>query len=401
MRDQEPAQARFRRSRRSSRVDSGPPRTIRVAFEIVAYEQRHEAAVTAFNTRLLARGADPGVTFPQHALPAWLPPGRERTTLNQYFLALDAGGDVRGAYALRALDVQTKVGLRKLHYLHHPVSEGIVDRRFASVGLALLRDAMRRTPSIFAYGMGGYDQPLPRLLVAMGWQHFAVRTFVCPVRAHSVLRSVPSLRATAPRRLLADIAAWSGAGGLALTARRAILAARYPHAPATAEPEESFGAWADEVWEHARSSWSFVARRDAQALNELYANGPFTRLRVRRGETTIGWAVLAPHTVRPHPQLGNLRVEWLLDCLAETGESRAVVRQAVRSAKGRGADAVLSTQSSAEWTSALAATGFVEVGANAIFAYPKTLEPDIGATAHPGTTHFVRADGDGLFQYFA
>ena len=77
--------------------------------------------------------------------------------------------EVRGGYFIRTQPFlfagkSTSVG----HY-NAPLSEGIIDKRYAAVGAAMLAHALAEQPLLFAMGMGGADRPLPRMLRAMGW----------------------------------------------------------------------------------------------------------------------------------------------------------------------------------------------------------------------------------------
>jgi hypothetical protein len=107
--------------------------------------------------------------FYRWAQPRWLPRTAESRIYNEFFVAVD-DGIVRGGYALKTQDFFFPDGqIRSIGYYHHPLSEGIVNKSHAMVGTLLLRDAMQRAPLLYCLGMGGYDRPLPQMLIRLGW----------------------------------------------------------------------------------------------------------------------------------------------------------------------------------------------------------------------------------------
>src|SRR5437899_12416856 len=80
------------------------------------------------------------------------------------------------------------------------------------VGALLLRDAMQRAPLLYCLGMGGYDRPLPQMLVRPGWTHCLVPFFFRVVNPKRSLRNMQILRSSPSRMFLMDPAAYTGAG---------------------------------------------------------------------------------------------------------------------------------------------------------------------------------------------
>ena len=145
-----------------------------MAITIQPYRAEHEPAVSEFNQRLRQAGADENMVFYRWAEPRWLPGVTNSRIYNDFFVAID-DGVVRGGYALKTQDFFFPDGqVRSIGYYHHPLSEGVVNKAHAVVGTLLLRDAMQRAPLLYCLGMGGYDNPLPKMLIRLGWAH-------CPV----------------------------------------------------------------------------------------------------------------------------------------------------------------------------------------------------------------------------
>jgi hypothetical protein len=119
-------------------------------------------AVQKFNARLRAGGADPELLFPES--PAKLQGSNCAIVEEPFLLMEEEEGVVRGGFILKHQDFWLGSDAASVAHFRLPLSEGIVNRKFAGVGLQLVRQALSRQPLLFALGMGGRQQPLPRLL---------------------------------------------------------------------------------------------------------------------------------------------------------------------------------------------------------------------------------------------
>jgi hypothetical protein len=372
-----------------------------MAIVIQPYRAEHEPAVDEFNRRLRQSGADENMVFYRWAEPRWLPRSAGSQIFNEYFVAVD-GGVVRGGYALKTQEFLFPDGqVRSIGYYHHPLSEGIVNKAHAIVGALLLRDAMQRAPLLYCLGMGGYENPLPQMLVRLGWTHCAVPFFFRVINASGFLRNMQSLRSSAVRRFLLDATAASGAGMAASKLFQASRSLRAPRSGATEVFEvDSFEADAkslQSVWQEAKHDCSFTAVRDAAALQILYphAQAHLTRIVVKRKGSAIGWAVVGER--RKDAKYGDLRVGSVVDCFAPAADAFSVVKAAATILERQGFDLILSNQSHQAWGEAFTAAGYLRGPSNFIFAASKKLSELLTPfdEVRP-RMHLTRADGDGL-----
>ena len=365
---------------------------------IQPYLEQHEPAVQDFNARVRAGVSDPDLVFFRYAIPRWLPKVESRSVYNEYFLALD-NGVVRGGYALKHQDFSFGDGnIRSVGYYHHPLSEGIVNQAYAAVGALLLRDAMQRAPLLYCLGMGGYDRPLPKMLVKLGWSHCALPFYFKIVHPYRFLRQMQALRGSPLRRILMDTAAFSGAGWLTAKALSTLKGMRaLSDRPFAALNVDQFSDWVDPLWRQSRNICAMTAVRDREVLSVLYpaAESNFTRIRVSRDGADVGWAVVGER--RKDAKYGSMKVGSIVDCWAAPNHALAVVGAAVRALEQRGMDLIVSNQSHAAWCRAFESAGFLQAESNFIFAASKKLSELL----HPfeenkSQIHFTRADGDGL-----
>src|SRR2546425_8475273 len=140
---------------------------------IERYGSDLEPAVRAFNQRLASGAVPPDFRFPKPEMSSWPALAEPRRPYEESFVAVDAR-TVRGTYILKHQDFLIRGVVRSIAQYRLPISEGIIDRRYVGVGLRLLRHALDVQPMLFALGMGGFDNALPRMLRALSWRLWVV-----------------------------------------------------------------------------------------------------------------------------------------------------------------------------------------------------------------------------------
>ncbi len=369
---------------------------------IQPYREEHQLAVGEFNQRLIAGGADPNLVFFTRAQPQWLPQFDGAKLYQEFFVALE-DGVVRGGYALKYQDFSVADGtVHNVGYYHHPISESIINNSFAALGGMLLKHAMNRSPLLYCLGMGGYDRPLPKMLVRLGWAHFAVPFYFKIIRPNRFLREMQALRISPSRRAMLDLAAFTGAGWVGVKTIQAFRTLSAPKSAAfTVEKVKEFSGWVDPLWERAKSGYAMTAVRDSQTLRTLYpASIPhLTRLRIRRNGEDIGWAVVGERL--KSEKYGEMRVGSIVDCCAQPEDALPVITAASAALVEHGMDLIVSNQSHQLWARALENAGFLNSSSNFIFAAGKKLSALLEPFAERQPyLHFTRADGDGLPHNF-
>ena len=346
---------------------------------VTPYTPEHVRAVREFNRRLAKGGAGAGQEFPETPDPGWMP--------HLYLYVATEDTEIRGGYILRRQQFLVSRETENVAHYRLPLSEGVIDRVYASLGLRLVRDALARQPLLYASGMGGWDKPLPQMLKRLKWRMCEVPFHYKVVRPVTFLRNIRVLRTSALRRLALDAAAFTGAGWLAV---KALNLARRPAAQ-PCELVPSFAGWADEVWQRSRDAYPFCGVRDAAALDSLYPPADPRFLRVRAAG---GWALLLDTQMQDHKQFGDMRVGTIVDCLAPPADAPVVMAAAAALLEARGVDLIVSNQLHAAWSGALVQAGFRRGPSNYLLA----LSPAFAALA-AGTPedqfHFNRGDGDG------
>lgn len=279
-----------------------------------------------------------------------------------------------------------------------PLSEGLWERKYMMAGVQMLRAALRDQPLLYALGMGGMQQPLPKLLASAGWSLREVPFFFHVLRPAAFLRNIQPLRRGNLRRRLFDLAAATGIGALAVHTAQFIRARRVAGAETICEHVPQFGEWADRVWEAARPGLALSAIRDRDTQNALFGDGNTKNhiLRCGPAEAPIGWAVVRCTQMSGDKYFGSLKLGSIVDCLALPGREQEVVGLATRHLRSLGGDLIVTNQTHAAWQGALARSGYFQGPSNFLFASSPALSERLGSLedALP-RIHFNRADGDG------
>ena len=343
-----------------------------MSLEIVAYTREAVPAVREFNQRLLGGGeflggAPADRQFPETPDPGWMP-GME------LFLAVE-GSMVRGGYILRRQNFS--VGGATLAAAHYrlPLSEGIVNRTYAMLGLRMVRDALSRERRLYALGMGGWDKPLPAMLKRLGWSTWDVPFHFKVIHAGRFLHHIEALRTGALRRAALDAAANTGAGWLGMKALSLVTGFGRRLPPGEVDVAPGFVPWADEVWERSRAAYALVGQRDAATLEGLYPASDPRFLRVRAAG---GWALLLDTQMEGHKQFGDMRVGTIVDCLGRPESAGAVIRAAAGLLEQRGVDLIVSNQLHGAWCTALVESGFRAGPSNYLLALSPALAEAAG-----------------------
>lgn len=366
-------------------------------FAIQKFSAEHSDAVKAFNARLRGAGVL-DLQFPESEVPAWLPKIEDREIYHEYYLALE-GDAVRGGYIMKYQQFYVSDKLLQLCEYRLPLSEALVDKQFASVGVQMYLDANRKQPRLYTVGIGGFEEPAAQMLTRAGWNLWAVPFFFRVLRPARFLRNIVYLRRTAVRRTVFDALAMSGLGNLAVPAYQAVktpLAVRDRDFESATVSE--FGPWADEIWQAAHPQYKMIAVRDRSTLNILYpASDPrWIRLRVSVAGSVVGWAAVLNVPMQGHNYFGNMRVGSLIDCLALPGMESKVAHAALEHMRQGGADIAVTNLLHRDWQRALLSAGFMQGPSNFIFAASKPVSALIAPfEENKELVHMTRGDGGG------
>ena len=364
-----------------------------MAVRIEPYTSEWAPAVRAFNARLTERAAAPGFLLDDAPPP---PAGTNGAVTKSRYVAVD-DDDVRGGFMLQRQPFWINGGVHRVANYQAPISEALVDRRYAWLGMRMLKEALRGDPLMFCLGMGGLDRPLPRLLSAMGWTLSAVPFLFRIARARRVFRGLPAFR-TGKRRVVAEALTLTGAGSVGIAALRLGARWRTRRPRLRVDRVQAWDAWADDVWHASRAQYAMAAVRNAAGLAALYPLDDPRNVAVRLwdGDVLAGWAVLYETCRDGHPYFGDLRVGTVLDCAARPGYAPAVAATAARVLDARGAELVITNQAHAMWSAAFRRAGFVAGPSNYVLALSPALADAVAAAGDGhARIHATRGDADG------
>jgi len=282
--------------------------------------------------------------------------------------------------------------------MKYPVSESLIDARYAGVPASMILQSLRRQPNLMALGMGGHEAPFARLLKGVRWADSTIPFFFKIIRPVRVLRRLRYARQRTWLRIAMDVAAYSGAGWLL---HRLLSATAYrPSSPvSTGTVESRFIPWADSIWTDCKDHYPALAVRDGRTLDYLYYSSALglERLRIARGGRDIGWAAVQLMTGdRDSGYFGDLRVGVVTDVLARPLDAVDVLNVATRRLQERGADIVITNFSHAAWIEATRRLRYFRGPSTfAFYRSPRADKLLLAGLPLDRRCHLTRSDGDG------
>jgi hypothetical protein len=364
--------------------------------EIIPYTPAHRDAVERLNARLAEAGSE--WTFPPRERPA---AAEELAVWTESFVAVD-GDDVCGGYILkhqkffldgRPLDVGS---------LQMPLSLGEVESAYANVSVALLFDAIRRSPCLYSLGLGSEETQFARLLAAARWQHVAVPFYFSVKSANAFARNIrlPAGRERMQKalRALGSLRLAGAALGLRARLRARSASSARPDSAASARELPEFDAAADDLFARVVTSYVLVADRGASALHEVYpqSEARYLRLGVESNGKPLGWALVLDTAMKGDKHFGDMRVGSIADCLATPEDSLPTVAAADEFLARRGVDIVVSNQLHPHWCEALEGVGYERGPSNFFFYFSEELADRLSSVGDwERGAHLNRGDGEG------
>jgi hypothetical protein len=349
-------------------------------------------SIRAFNARLAAAAVT--FTFPVDSRELMQKEAGVEAP-HQTAYVLSDGSAVRGGYILKDELLCAGAECFSAGNYQLPLSEGIIDRKYAIVGVQLVRDALRRQSRLYCLGMGSTNRPLPQLLRRLGWEIETVPFLFRIENAGNFSREIRGLRRPRAMRYVLDISRDTGMlaafVGLGRLHRR--LFVREPQPDTTVSEVPNLPEEIDALFSRVRGSYGLLCDRRAAAMRQkLPPQDPrLTRLVLHRSGELAGWLVFSVSRLRDHTQFGNMTVGCIVDGLAAIADVETLAAEACARLRAGHCDLLVSNQSHPAWIAALRRQGFFRGPSNFVLA----LSPDLKARVTASARHFTRGDGDG------
>lgn len=160
---------------------------------------------------------------------------------------------------------------------------------------------------------------------------------------------------------------------------------------------EEFSSFADELWVQNKNYYSFSAKRDSEALNILYPKemSKFSKLKIIKNGTCIGWVVLIITKMEHDKFFGNLRLATIVDAFSKPIYSDIVIYESVKYCIKNNADLIVSNNSNINWGKQYFNNGFIKGPSNFILALSKKFKRLFNNQVDFENSFIMRGDGDG------
>lgn len=344
-----------------------------MAIEVVPHAQEHADAVEAFNARMRAGGSEWG--FYVNPVPEWMPHEAGATTWREYHLAMEDGEHVRGGYALKPQQWLIRGQQTTVADWQGPFTEAEINPRFAPLMLRLARAAEKQYENLFSLGHSEKDAAV---LTRLGWGTKGVPFCFFINRPAGFFRQAAYLRNSRLKSFACDVLAYSGIGALMTWLLQAYTRLRHRQTSndATAEVVDSFGDWADELWDAHKGAYRCLAIRDRATMNRLVPSSGWPggiRLKVVVDGETVGWSVVLVKDMQNDHRYGDMRVGLIADVFGHPEQSAAVIAATVKYLQEVGVDMICCHVTHPQWIDGCRASGFTVLPDRRIFAFSKAL----------------------------
>lgn len=371
-----------------------------MAIEVVPHADEHADAVEAFNARMRAGGSPWG--FYVDPVPRWIPWETGATVWREYHLAIEDSEYVRGGYALKPQQWLVDGEQLVLADWQGPYTEADIDPRYSPLMLRLARNAAKQCANLFSFGHSGKDVDI---LTKMGWGTISVPFCFFVANAGNFFRQATYVRTSGFRRLVCNLLAYTGLGALCMKLLQFGIRVRNRQdvPAAAAHVVDSFGPWADELWEAAKDDYGCLAVRDRKTMNRILPATGWpggTRLKIEVAGETVGWSVVLINQMQNDPRYGDMRVGLIADAFGAAESSAAVIAATVDYLRSENVDMICCNMFHRQWVDALRAAGFVVLPERRTFAFAKTLRARLEKFADSGAgLHLTNLDGHGPHGY--
>ena len=307
---------------------------------------------------------------------------------------------VRAGYTLKSQWFKVNDDLLQIGYYYNPITAGLFNKKYNICGVLLLQDAQTKYKNLFCLGMGGYSEPLPKLLKSLNWNLQTVPFFFKIYNPHSFLKNISYLKNTKFRSFLAKFLTNSGIGWLIIKIFFQLISLlhfrikKYPNL--VVREIDDFREDFDSVWKKTKQNNSFIAVRNSEYLKTLYSNKRFIKLKFFDSDKIIGWSISLCTQLDNHKQFGNMKLGSIVDCLSLKGYETSIIKKTSQILKQKGADLIVSNQSHIFWKNAFKNNSFISGPSNFVFASSIALSEKLKSNVKSKNyMHLTRGDGDG------
>lgn len=345
-----------------------------MAIEIVPHAAEHADAVEAFNGRMRAGGS--GWGFYVDPVPEWMPYQAGATTWREYHLAIEDGAQVRGGYALKPQQWLIRGEEAVLADWQGPFTEAEINPRYSPLMLRLARAAAKQYENLYSLGHSEKDAAV---LTRLGWGTLGVPFCFLVNHAAQFFREATYLRNSRLKSFACDMLAVTGIGALIFGVLQTYtrLTNRQKSVAADAQVVDTFGDWADDLWDANHAAYTCLAVRDRTTMNRLLPASGWPggiRLRITVDGETIGWSVVLIKDMHNDHRYGNMRVGLITDVFGHPEQGAAVIAATVAYLRGEDVDLIGCNMTHPRWIAGLRASGFTVLPDRRVFAFSKALK---------------------------
>ena len=349
--------------------------------------------VISFNKRLRLKGSN--IFFLEEPFSFLLPNVKGRDLYREHYICIDNSNEVRGGYVLHSQLYYINGEYHRLVDFILPISEGLIDKKYNLVIFSLIQHAQKKCSNLFALGMGGRNSKIAKFHKANRWIFNTIPFFFKIYNVSSFLKNLNIFKSTNSLRLIAKILDKLLFVHFLIHVFNFFYSFKYKNKLCEYEQIKKFDNWADLIWNEAKDSYYFIAKKDYNTLNILYSsNKNLILLRIYERESTVGWCVLKKSNLSGHNHFGDMILGSIIDVLSIPGKEELIIAVIMKYFDQNSVDLLVTNQSHIKYISSLRKFGFFKGPSNFEFATSRKLSKLLN-NENINNFHINRGDGDG------
>ena len=304
---------------------------------------------------------------------------------------------VIGGVSLKQQKFLINQNMKNIACYRNPVSLGILDKKYAFVGVRLIQESINKNPLLFSLGIGGYDVPLAKLLKTLGWKISKIPFLFMVINWNRFFKHIKYKKNNFLYRFLFKIVQVFGLAYVMTFISNIINNYRFYYSSReySYEHVSVFDNSIDHIWENNKSLYDMISVKTSKQLNDLYSPiflETLHRLIIKENNKIVGWAVVMNSDLNDHRYFGDMRLGTIVDCLATSGKEKQIIIQASKYLLDSDVDLIVTNQSYSKWIDSCKNVGFFEGFSNFLLA----LSPKLRQLKKDNLNiHILRGDGDG------
>ncbi len=349
-------------------------------IRLIEYNKSFNSSLESFNKRI----RDSGNVFPNPEEWQYY----EGDLINQkFYVLIDQDKIISAICAIKNQIYLLKGNEINFQFIEYPISLSVVDSKYATDSIFLLKKITSASENMHGIGMGGLEEPLPKILRTLKFKTMLIPFFSYPISIQRFIELILRRKTGYDFKYLISIFCLFDFILKCFHSFKDKFFSKNFHF-------EEFNEFADTdnaLWDSISNDFDLIAIKNKQNLNALYNKTPhhLHKFKIFENGKYLGWAILKITKHSKNKYFNNCTTATIVDLLCNQTDYDLFLTIIKRISRINKADMVLVNSTFGKFNDRLKKSHFIPIPSNYGFAYKTNIE---FSTSNAWLT---RADGDG------